>query len=379
MHVAYADGPSAARISPDTALRVAGLTDERPRVTLGWTLERHQWLDDPNLRGVTFLGGSALAGAIADGRITPLPVRLSAVPSRLENDPPDLGVVAVVRRGDHYAFSGSVGWGDVLTTTAAHVVLEVDEDGVDLGGPDVGGDVAAVVQRPSDDRPATTPRPADDIDLRIGDLVASLLPDDATLQFGPGGVGEGIARALDRPVKIWSGLCTEAVATLHERDLLAAPVVAAYTQGGPSIRRLAHAGMLDLTPVSVTHDLSRLSSIHRFVGCNTALQVGLDGAVNMERVGGRTIAAIGGHSDFCAGASRSVGGLSIIAVRSTTGRGASTIVPTVEVVSTQRSDVDIVVTEYGIADLRGVGDAERADRIIAVAAPRHRATLQAAR
>jgi acyl-CoA hydrolase len=218
-------------------------------------------------------------------------------------------------------------------------------------------------------------RKADNIDLEIGALVASMVPDDASLQFGPGGVGEGIARALDRPVRIWSGLCTDDVASLHDRSLLAAPVVAAYTQGGDAIRRLAAAGMLRLTPTTVTHDLTRLSSIPRFVGCNTALQVGLDGAVNLERVGGRMIAAIGGHSDFCAGASGSIGGVSIIAVRSTTRHGDSTIVPRVEVVSTQRSDVDVVITEHGVADLRGVSDRVRAERIASVAHPDHRAVL----
>ena len=205
------------------------------------------------------------------------------------------------------------------------------------------------------------------------------MPDDASLQFGPGGVGEGIACALDRPVRIWSGLCTDAIASLHERGLLAAPVVAAYTLGGAPIRRLAEANMLELTSTSITHDLSRLSSKPRFVGCNTAVQVGLDGAVNLERVGGRTIAAIGGHSDFCAGASRSIGGLSIIAVRSTTRHGGSTIVPHVEVVSTQRSDVDVVITEHGVADLRGVGDRERAELLIAIADPGHRPLLHAGR
>lgn len=208
--------------------------------------------------------------------------------------------------------------------------------------------------------------------------MASLLPEDATLQFGPGGIGEGIARAIERPVRIWSGLVTDPMADLHRRGLLLALVVAAYAWGGEPIRALASAGMLRLCSSTVTHDLSTLSSIPRFVGCNTALQVGLDGAVNVERVGRRVIAAVGGHADFCVGASRSREGLSAIAVRSTTANRASTIVATVDVVSTARTDVQIVVTEHGIADLRGVDDVERARRLIAVAAPEHRPGLRAA-
>ena len=345
-------------------------------VLLGWTLERHPWFDDPAFRASTVLAGYGLSKAVAEGRVTPLPVRLSAVAPMLEADPPDIGVVSAIRRGSGFAFGGAVGWGDVLARAARRVVLEVDEHGSDLGGPPIEGNIVATIARPRRrGPPPALGRPADDIDARIGRLVTELVPDDATLQFGPGGIGEAIARALDRPVRIWSGLCTDAMASLHTRGLLAAPAVAAYTWGGQPIRSLAAADMLELTSASITHDLSTLTSIARFVGCNTALQVGLDGSVNVERVGSRVIAAVGGHSDFCTGASRSRGGLSIIAVRSTSASGASTIVGRVDVVSTQRSDIDVVVTEHGVADLRGASDAERADRLIAIAAPHHRAAL----
>jgi acyl-CoA hydrolase len=375
--IVYADGPSAARLAPADAARLAGLSDEPRDVLLGWTLERHPWLDEPTFHGRTVLAGYGLADAVAAGRVTALPVRLSAVPALLHRTPIDLAVIAGVRRSDGFAFAGSVGWGDVLARLAPGVVVEIADDDVDLGGPAIDGKIVATARRRAGvEGAAALARVADDVDLRIGALVASLVPDDATLQFGPGGVGEGIARALDRPVRIWSGLCTDAMASLHGRGLLLAPAVAAYTWGGDAIRELAAAGMLELTPSSVTHDLSRLSATPRFVGCNTALQVGLDGSVNVERIGDRVVAAIGGHADFCAGASRSVGGVSIVAVRSTTGRGSSTIVGKVDVVSTPRSDVDVVVTEHGIADLRGVGDTERAQRLIGVAAPAHRDALR---
>jgi acyl-CoA hydrolase len=363
--VAYADGPAAARIAPADALAAAGLSG-RPEVLLGLTVERHAWLDDPELRGTTVLPGYALARAVADGRLRPLAMRLTAVPSLLAERPPDVGVIAAVRRGNGYAYSGSIGWGPELAATALRIVVEVDETGPDLGGPDLAGNIVAERPRPGSDRVAVPQRAADDIDRRIGALVASLVPDDATLQFGPGGIGEGISGSLRRPVRIRSGLLTDAMAILHERGLLLAPAVAAYTWGGASIIRLAEAGMLRLAPVSETNDSSAVAATPRFVACNTAIQVGLDGAVNIERVGDRVITGIGGHSDFCAGASRSVGGLSVIAVRSSATDGTPTIVDRVDVVSTPRSDVDIVVTEHGIADLRGLTDGERAPRLIAI-------------
>jgi acyl-CoA hydrolase len=376
----YADGPSSPRTSPAAALELAGFGADTDReVTLGWTIERHGWIDDPTFRARTVLAGYGLGRAVNAGRITAMPVRLSAVASMITEDPSDVAVVSAVRRGDDLAFGEAVGWGDVLARCAARVVVEVDDAGIDLGGPTLAGNVVATVARPAAPAVETAvSRPADDIDLRIGALVTSVLPDEPTLQFGPGGIGEGIARALDRPVRIWSGLVTDAMADLHERRLLLDPVVAAYAWGGDPIRRLAGAGMLRLTSSTVTHDLTRLSATPRLVGCNTALQVGLDGAVNVERVGSRIIAAVGGHSDFCAGASRSVGGLSVIAVRSTTAGGDSTIVAVVDQVSTQRSDIDLVITEHGVADLRGVRDCERAERLIEIAAPEHRPALRSA-
>jgi acetyl-CoA hydrolase len=94
----------------------------------------------------------------------------------------------------------------------------------------------------------------------------------------------------------------------------------------------------------------------------------------VEVVGGRRRAAIGGHPDFCAAAVRSEGGLSIVALPATR-RGMSAIVPTVEVVSTPRTDVDVVVTEHGVADLRGLDEDGRRRRLIEVAAPEHRDAL----
>jgi len=375
--IVYADGPGSPRSSPSDVASAAGV--EGPiEVLLGWTLEPTPWLGDPEPPISTVLAGYALAPGVNAGRITALPIRVSAVAPMIESDAPDVAVITAIPRGERFAFGSTVGWADVLARSAHRVVVEIDEDGPDRGGPFIEGNIVATITRPVASSPAVSSRAADEIDLQIGTTVASLLPDEPTLQFGPGGIGEGIARALDRPVSIWSGLVTDAMASLHDRGLLLSAAVTAYTWGGDPIDRLHASGMLDLRSTTITHDVSLLSSIPRFVGCNTAVQVGLDGSVNVERVGSRTIAAVGGHADFSLGASRSIGGLSIVAMRSTSGRGHSTIVPAVDVVSTPRSDIDIVVTEHGVADLRLASTAERAERLAAVAAPDHREALRAA-
>jgi acyl-CoA hydrolase len=362
----YADGPCGPSCSPAAVLAVCR-TDEPVDVVLGWTPERLDWVDDPDFRAMTLLPGYGLGRAVAEGRVTPLPVRLGSVASMWEQDPPDIAVVAGVRRGDRLAFHRSIGWADVLARVADRVVVEIAEvAGVDLGAPLIEGNIVGTVARDAGCPPVSLRAP-DEIDRRIAAHVVGLLPDDPTLQFGLGSVPDAIAASIDRPVHLWTGLLTDAMAGLHERGLLGSPAVAAYTWGGAPIERLAHDAMLELRSTAETHDVGRLAQIPRLVAINAALQVGLDGSVNVERVRGRTIAGIGGHGDFSAGASRSVGGMSIVALRSTDPSGAPTIVPEVEVVSTQRSDIDVVVTERGVADLRGVGDTERTRRLRAIA------------
>jgi acyl-CoA hydrolase len=374
--VAYLDGVDSARSAPDVVAAAAGAAGVE--VLMGWTPEPRAWLSSATVRGRTVMGGYALAEAVASGRLAYLPVRLSVVPRLLADVRPDIAVVVGVRRGPDLVYAGSVGIGPALARVARAVVVELDPDGVDLGAPPIEGPIVATIERPAPDG-ALVARGPDAVDLAVGRNVVSVLPDDPTLQFGPGGISEGILAALDRPVRIWSGLVTPAVADLDRRGLLRDSITTAYIWGGESIRAVAGAGKLNLLPVEQTHDISRVAGIDRFVGCNTALQVGLDGSVNVERVGNRTVAGIGGHADFCAAATQSLEGVSIIALRSTTRNGMSTIVPSVDVVSTPRCDVEVVVTEHGVADLRGVDDDERARRIARVAAPEHRARLDEAR
>lgn len=367
--VAYADGPGSPRSAPAVAAAAVGLGD--PDVLLGWTLEDRPWLTDPALRGRTIVPGYALAGAVAGRRLRYLPQRLSGMPRLLSDLRPDVAVVAGVRRGERLAVAGSVGWTRSLMNAAAAVVVEIDDEAADLGGPPIDVPVAAVLDAP----PAgcsVTPRPSDDVDRAIARHVVSILPEEPTLQLGPGGVADAIVDCLDRPVQVWSGLLTDGLARLHERDLLVGRATAAYVWGDGPVHDLVGAGRLRLTGVEETHDTTLVSTIDRFVAANSALQVGLDGSVNVERIGRRVVAGIGGHADFAAAAARSAGGLSLIALRSTTGAGASTIVERVDVVSTPRCDVDMIITEHGVADLRGVDDCERARRIAAIAAPGHR-------
>lgn len=374
--VVYADGPDSPDLAPAEVARLTGVGPAD--VLMGWTLEPRAWLDDdPAVVGWTVMAGYALSGAMARGQLTYLPVKLSAMGRFLTQAPPaDVVVVPGVRRGDGFAYRRSAGWAPVAAERARGVVVDLDEDAPDVGTPDITGPVAAVVAR-TWGPPNLPPYGIDEVTEGIARRVLAVLPDRPTIQFGPSALTEGVVRVLDRPVSVWSGLVTEAVLDLADRGLLEGPAVATHLWGGPALDRAAADGLVKTLPASLTHDPGRLASLERYVALNTALQVGLDGSVNVERIGGRSVAGMGGHPDFAAAAARSVGGLSVIALRATH-RDRSSIVATVDVVTTPRTDVDVVVTEHGLADLRGVDDAERARRLVAVAAPEHQAALTAA-
>ncbi|MEZ5298682.1 MAG: hypothetical protein R2697_21095 [Ilumatobacteraceae bacterium] len=270
VRIVYADGPSAPRCPPSVVLEAAALDADprRAHVLLGWTPEPLPWIDDPDFRADTVLPGYGLSRAVRDGRVTPLPVRLSGVSTLLHDRPPHVAVVPGVRRGDDYAFAGSVGWGDVAAAVAQRVVVEVDETAPDLGAPMIPGHIVATVRR-DDPQPPVSLREPDDIDRRIAAHVVELLPHDATVQFGLGAVPDAIAASIDRPVRIWSGLVTDAMAGLHARGLLAAPAVAVHL-GWRSDRTVAP--RCDAVPAVDDRDPRRRhdGGIERLVAINAA-------------------------------------------------------------------------------------------------------------
>jgi acyl-CoA hydrolase len=316
--------------------------------------------------------------AVASGRVRSTPARLSAVPALLGGRlRPDVAVVGAVADGSGWRSIASVGWAPSAARHALEVVIERWVGAVPLrGAPWIEGNIVEVVDRADGPDPAQAVTPSA-VERVIADRVAGLVREGATVQWGPGALGAAFVDALSVPVSVHSGVVTDELIGLVGRGLLVGVAESAYLWGGPDLAGLVTAGRVRLSPVASTHDLVRLGAIPGLVAVNTALEIGLDGSVNVEQVGGRTVSGPGGHPDFCLGASRSPGGLSVIALRATA-RERSAIVVRPAVVSTPRTDVDVVVTEYGIADLRGLDDAARATALIDIAAPAHRAELTAA-
>ena len=372
--IVLADGPDGPLPDPAVVASIAGI--DPPDVLLGWVVREPAWLATCDLRVSTFLTGQGTRAAVAAGKVTAFPARLSAIPGLLGGRMrPDVLVVGAHETRSGFRLAHGPGFAAAALLQARSVVIERWPGEPLDGAPLISRDVAEVIDRvdPPDPPPDNEPSAAHE---RIGELVAGLIPDGATVQWGPGVVGASVIASLRRPVRVRSGLVTDELVSLDRAGLLEAPAEAAYLWGTAALRRMAGEGRLRLCGVEHTHDLTGISAIERFVAINTALQVGLDGASNVETVGGRVVSGAGGHPDFAAGASRSPGGLSIVALPATAG-DRSSIVRSPDCVSTPRSDVDVLVTEFGVADLRGVDEAERAMRIIEVAAPEHRAELRA--
>jgi acyl-CoA hydrolase len=377
--VVYADGPDGPL--PDPRSRsVFGLPAD-PAVVLGWVVRQPDWLEPPASPGAdisTLLIGAGLRKAVGAGLVRYVPARLSAVPGLLAGRlKPDVAVVGAIEEDGWWRLVGSPGWAaDAAASARQGVVVERWPSGA---APPLGNvlprvTVLGVLDRtdPLDALPANRFGAEE---RTIGRLVADLIPTGATVQWGPGAIGAAVVDSLEQPVRVRSGLVTDELAALARRGLLEGPAEAAYLWGGPDLQAMVGSGDLLLRPVSHTHDLTLISGTESFVAINTALQVGLDGAVNVETVGGRVVTGPGGHPDFAAGASRSPGGLSVVALKATAG-GRSTIVSSPEVVSTPRTDVDVVVTEHGVADLRGASPGERSARLVEIAAPEFREELR---
>ena len=242
-------------------------------------------------------------------------------------------------------------------------------------------DVAVPVSRPLLEAPAARATETDD---RIADHIAALIEDGDTIQIGVGALPEAILRRLHgaTDLGIHSGMIGDAVADLAEAGVITGARKRAdrgriVTGAAIGSQRLfdfleAREDVL-MRPVSYTHHPETLAQVGRLVAINGGVEVDLTGQVNAEVAAGRHVGAVGGQVDFLRGAAAG-GGLGIVALPSVVAKtGATRIVASLSgPVTTARGDVDVVVTEHGVARLRGLDLEQRAAALIAVAAPEHR-------
>jgi acyl-CoA hydrolase len=235
-------------------------------------------------------------------------------------------------------------------------------------------------------------RPLGSIERAIANHVARLITDRATIELGLGAVPDAVTRALagKRGLGIHSGAIGDGVADLMEagivdnrhKEIDPGITVGTMLMGTRRLYRFAHRNpTICIRATSYTHDALVLGHFRRFVAINGALEVDLTGQVNAETARGRHVGLVGGQMDFIRAANRAAEGRSIIALQSTNRertRSRIVIRLTDGVVTTPRAEADFVVTEHGIAELRGRTLAERARALLALADPGLRAELERA-
>ena len=229
-------------------------------------------------------------------------------------------------------------------------------------------------------------------DRKIGNYVASLIPDGATIQFGIGRISHSFLASLrgKKHLGIHSGLLVDEIVDLVEsgaidnsrKFLHRGKTIGTTMIGTDRLYRFVDRNPdVESYPSSYTHNASILAQLNHLYSINGALQVDLSGQVNAETVRGIQVSGIGGQSDFVQGARFSRGGKSIIALSSTTPEAkTSRIVAHLEqgaAVSSLRHDVDYVVTENGIASLKGKSLRERTRALVEISHPSFRETLEA--
>lgn len=379
--------------TPLTLLRALGDRDPAaPRVTLTTGLT----LGDPGLRPAVEAGTLGIRswhvhGEVRamhrDGLVDYLPLRLVDVP-RVVLAHAD---IAFVRLGppdtDGYCSLGpSASFTRDAIRRAGLVVAEIADDVPRTVGDsrvhvsEIDRFVASTVGMPRYEPSEPTAAA-----ITVARLVGGLIPDGATVQLGIGAIGDALAAELSqtgahRSLRL-HGMLSDPMMPLV--DAIAArgeaPVAAVELLGSAELMAWADGNSsIEMRDSQSIHHPAVIAGIPSFVSVNSAVAVDVRGQVVAETVRGGVISGVGGSADFSEGAHLSPGGLRIIALAATTAKGQSTIVAAHgagDLVTAAHHSVDAVVTEHGVAWLRGRTSAERRTNLISVAAPEHRDAL----
>ena len=337
-------------------------------------LNRATWLANERCRFATFFMTPELkaAGEAVDF----LPLTYTGILARWQRTPPDAALFSVTPPDEN----GLCSFGPAVDFLAdlwpsiprriAHVNPLLPRTSGSTGIPHAA--LHAVVEAP--EAPPTSAEAATDpVTAAIARHVAAHIPDGATLQTGIGKLPGAILAALEnhRSLRIHSGLIGDATLDLVERGVIAEDrhVITGVAIGSERLYAALPGCGFRFRPVSYTHHPAIIAAIPNFVTINSALGVDLFGQAYAEAGPAGWLSGTGGATDFARAAGIG-GGLRIVALPAAS-KGASRIGTGRGPVTLGRTDTDLVVTEHGVADLRGLDHDARAAALIAVAAPAH--------
>lgn len=357
--VAMGDGVGALRMLEDGSCAAAVLSAAARgaapvRLVLGWLPSYPQGIElDAFDDIVALMPGWGMRDVLRSPTAQFVPTSVAAMPKLLRGLlRPDLLITRLVRRDGALHFSTEVSWQREIMDAGVPTLAIIDRSAptADAGKPLDDSRVEVVAE--TEDGPALVPsKPPEPIHEALADAVLKLVPAGARLQYGPGPLGTALLRRATTPLRIDTGLLTDAVVDLDNHGLLADTPSATYLLGSDRLYDWAD-GRPILRGIDYSHDLTRLSRGGPFVAVNTAIEIDPFGQVNVEGAGEKVVGGIGGHPDYCMAARMSRGGLSIIAVPSKV-NGRSVLVERLSrPASTPAHDIDLIVTEEGYADLR---------------------------
>ncbi len=342
-----------------------------------------------------FIGPNARA-AIADGRADYIPTFLSDVPRLFEGGllpldavfvnatPPDahgfcsLGTsVEAMHAAIRAARQVIVQFNSAMPRTLGDSFIHVSEI-----------DLAIECDVPPYERPVGA---IGDVERRIGEYVAALVPDGATIQLGIGAIPAATALYLrdKRDLGVHTEMFTDSIVDLVEAGVVTGArkernrgkIVTAFLMGTKRLYDFVDDNpMVEMRPVDFTNDTAVIRSFSRMVAINSAIEVDLSGQVVADSIGHRLYSGVGGQMDFIRGAGLATEGRAVIALPSMARAGQSRIVSSLREgagVVTTRAHVKTVVTEWGVAELFGKSLRERADALIGIAHPDARDALAA--
>jgi acetyl-CoA hydrolase len=353
--------------------------------------------DNPNVTVTAFGGGGAGRRFFARGAGNVIPANISNLCDLVASGRVPIDIVLIQVTGPDGAGRYSAGIGiEHLQDAMARARLVIAQVNPELPWTDGDTviepgliDILVPAAHPVMELPA---RSAGPVEQAIAGHIASLVPDRATIELGIGAIPEAASRALagKKGLGIHSGAIGDGVMGLIENGIVdnrhkeidAGVTVALMLMGTRRLYAWADRNpRLLMRGPRYTHDALVLGNFRRFVAINSALEVDLTGQVNAETASGRHVGLVGGQMDFVRAANRAPEGRSIIALPAASrDRKRTRIVARLDdgIVTTPRAEADCVVTEFGIAELKGRTLAERARALIAIADPGFHAELQRA-
>ena len=404
---------AAARI-PDGAYVVCAHVASEPRAILRALVERAGQMRGVTLSNMLCLGempycAPGLEGhlhyetwfacggsraALREGRADFIPSYYSRIPELLEQRPPDVAILSLSAPNESglcsLGLTADFQW--AAASRAKLVIAQINDQMPFVCGEClVSVSALDAIVEVSEPIPQL-PRPKlGEVERAIGRHCAGLIRDGDTLQLGIGAIPDALLGELTnkKDLGIHSEMISDGVMELMEagvinnsrKKLHPGVSVATFLMGTDRFYRfLDHNSSVELYPVDHTNNPLVAAQNDNLVAINSALQVDLFGQVAAEAMGPVQFSGVGGQVDFFRSAALSRGGRAILALPSTAAKGTQSRIvaalPQGSIVTSTRNDVDYVVTEYGVAPLRGRSVRQRAENLIAIAHPDFRDLLR---